>query len=410
MLEHLKTLSAGDRFWFWMCPEAGGDIPALLLQPLAEDPGMKKLNEQTQQLTLPLTASPFMGLGNVNSEGRFRFSGPLANATRLSALAGWVKQQVEPHPELARLKDSALLNISSAGTVRAIHEDPALWEGVPDVMVPGTLGESAMRLSRIRPGRPCWFWLAQNGPSNKPFLYLHAARKDPQGAAFAATVVRLRRRASSKGGEIRGLLQKTANGSVLLTTTDALEAGRAILHGLSEENAVLKALLSAALLVRTADGKVAEVIPYAPGQGDVSVDAAALESGSAGLELSGQTAVLEGLGEAGSKALFWFGISAEDDTPLLLLATDRDALKVAVKEAGKASKSVRGQVIRSKKGWLEFRTRTPYPGFITALGEWCRAHRPQWPALKTLTGARMICRNADGEIVDRQKNDNIWND
>lgn len=77
MLEHIKALSAGDRFWFWMCPEVKGSSPALIIQPLSADSGMKKLNEQTRQLSHPLTVSPFMGLGNVNSEGRFRFSGPL---------------------------------------------------------------------------------------------------------------------------------------------------------------------------------------------------------------------------------------------------------------------------------------------------------------------------------------------
>jgi hypothetical protein len=270
-------------------------------------------------------------------------------------------------------------------------------------MVSGTLEESAMRLGRLRPGRACWFWLAQNGPSDKPFLSLHPSRKDPQGKAFASAVVRLRRQATQRGVEIQGLLRKTTKGAVVLTTNDAIGEGRAILQALCETSEALREALSTCILARTQGGKFVQVVLV----GGSAKDA---DDVAGGVDLSGQAAVLEGLEEEGSKALFWFGVSAEEDTPMLMLSADRDALKAAVRGLGKPSKSVRGQVVRSKKGWLEFRTKTPYPGFINELGGWCRAHRSQWPALKSLTGSRMTCRNADGELVDRQRNDAIWND
>jgi len=399
----LSLLKTGERCWFWFCPQIVDPNPILLVQPFQTDPTMEKLQATASSLSPPMGAFISMGIMSVDLQGQLTLGGPGLTRRHLAQLASWADRHTSAHPALARLKNTTFINLNSSGEVQAVHKAPNLWSNLPDIVLPGTLAETAMRLGKLSVGRSCWFWLARNGPSDKPFLSLHPAKKDPQGAEFAKAVVLLRRQASRRGVEIRGLLRKIDPDSVLLITTDAIDEGHAILQELGEENADLKAALSACILIRTHNGRFAEVVL-------VGDDAADVDAVVGGLDLSGQVAALDGLADAGSKALFWFGISAEDDTPLLLLSTDRDALKGAVKGAGKASKSVRGQVVRSKKGWLEFRTRTPYPGFITALGGWCRAHRPQWPALKALTGARMICRNADGEIVDRQKNDTIWND
>jgi hypothetical protein len=107
-------------------------------------------------------------------------------------------------------------------------------------------------------------------------------------------------------------------------------------------------------------------------------------------------------------ALFWFGIVAQTNAPRLLISYKKDQLKQSVKALGETSKSIRGMVIVSKKGPLEFRAKTPYPGFITMLAAWAKEQYADWPAMKRLRKSRMRCKNEDGEVIDQQKDDAAW--
>lgn len=388
----LSQLAVGERFWFWLCTRVEGNHPVLLAQPLASDPGMTTLTAEARRAPLQLGAVPLTGLGSIGEDGHVRMSSPLASADQLAGLARWVRAEVDEHPGLARLKNTMFLNISPGGTVRAIHQEPDLWEGVPDALVPGSLAESAMRLARLKAGRSCWFWLAERGPDDSPHLYLHSARRDPEGAAFVDAVLQLRRKATGNGTELRGQLHRTEGGTLMFTSQDEVQGGLPIFQALMAANEPLAEALSSALLVQS--------------RGDTFIKIARIEAAGAGLDLSEQASVLSLLQSPSDKAMFW--LCSVKDTPHLLLSESRDGLKASVKSSGLKGESVRGQVVVSSKGWLEFRVRAPYPDFIEQLAAWALAHHAAWPALKRLRGARMTQRGNDGEIVSRQKNDNAW--
>ena len=109
-----------------------------------------------------------------------------------------------------------------------------------------------------------------------------------------------------------------------------------------------------------------------------------------------------------SKVLFWFGFLDGQSEPLLLLNQDKVALRDAVAAAGTWSRGVRGYLGLSKNGWPSFQARKPFPGFITALAGWVCTHAAQWPALHSLSGARMICRDTEGQIIDKQRDADAW--
>ena len=113
-------------------------------------------------------------------------------------------------------------------------------------------------------------------------------------------------------------------------------------------------------------------------------------------DFSPHIAVLEG----SDRAWFWF---CEE---LLLLDVDRESLKASIPDTDK--RSVYGQLHRSRHGWLEFRTRHPYPDFIGALSAWVTAHQQDCRQLEKLRFARMTRRNKSGDIIDRQRDDTAW--
>ena len=409
MLEHvskqLSRLNPGDRFWFWLCPEAS-DGPGLLIQTLNNDPGMKTLRQEIADITVPLTASPFVGLGNVNGDGRLRFGGPLASAQRLEELSTWVQKNVQEHPDLAHLKNSILVNISSKGLVRAVHENDSLWIDVPDVVVSGTLQHTASRLKRLPPEKTCWFWLAEFGPSNLPFLYVHAARKDPKGEEFAKEVNLFKRLATRNGLEIRGLAQKTKNGSLVLMTNESTEGGKVLLQAVTNANQQLAPFLDSTVLIRKEEGKLSEVVLSETTEN--KTDAPTEPSNPPSIDLSELSSILLELDEAREKALFWYGTVTAEDQPRLVIAMDKNTLKKSVKSLGPTNSSIRGLVVVTSKGPLEFRVKTPYPGFITSLAAWAKTNYANWPALKRLRKSRMRCKNEEGEVVDQQKDDAAW--
>ncbi len=390
--EKLGHLAVGARFWYWLCPQVSDGFPALVAQPLAEDPAMTALAGQTRDAPVPLGVVALTGLGHVDADGTLLLTSPLASAEHLAGLAAWVRATVGEHPDLSRLKNTALLNISAAGVVRAIHRDAGLWSGVPDAAAPGSLDETARRLSGLKPGRRCWFWLAQRGPGDAPFLYLHATRRDPDGEAFARSVLEFRRQATETGGELRGQLHRTAGGTLMFTTTDDISEGLTTCEALCRRHEGLRALLTGAVLAQSREGDF--------------VQTALVGAASGGADLSAHVAVLEALKDKGDQALFWLG--EVSGTPHLLLSSSRDDLKTAARALGEHGQSVRGSVVVSSRGWLEFRTRQPYASFIDHLAGWAGAHVSDWPALSRLRDARMTQRDDSGEIVDRQKNDDAW--
>ena len=73
-------------------------------------------------------------------------------------------------------------------------------------------------------------------------------------------------------------------------------------------------------------------------------------------------------------------------------------------------KTLNGKLVLDSKGRPEFRCRKTMPKFISTLAAWAVQHAKDWPSLKKLQGARMICKDAEGNIIDRQKDSDAWRD
>ncbi len=382
----LETLSVGDRFWYWLCVAVEDGHPMLLAQPMSAQ-GKAALEQYGRQIPIVRGGIPIIGLGNVADAGHIQLSSPLASAETLSALSAWVRAEVQEHAGLARLKNAQFINIINR-VVQAVHQDPALWEGVPDTIVPGSLDETIMRLQKVPPERSYWFCLAESGPGDKPFLNLQSHRRDPEGTAFAENLQQMRRKASRSGTEVRGILRKSKQGSLVFATPDALEGGLAIMNRLAAGNDVLKDLLDQALLMSSMGSRVV------------------LFQASPRLDLSEQSTVLNGLKDQGDQSYFWM-YEAENTTHLQLFS-DRDTFRALSQTIKVTGKNIKGRVVVSRSGWLEFRTRSPYPNFVDQLIHWATEHHAQWPALRRLHDARMTQRDKENNILDRQKNSEAW--
>ncbi|MFT5680267.1 MAG: hypothetical protein ACI8RZ_001173 [Myxococcota bacterium] len=127
---------------------------------------------------------------------------------------------------------------------------------------------------------------------------------------------------------------------------------------------------------------------------------------ASGVDLSAQVGVLDALGEA--PVAFWFADGGAGGS-MLLLAADNAALKALVQgNDHDGARTVRGRLTRSKKGFPLFQARKTFPGFVAALAGWVQAHHGAWPGLRALGGARMVVKNASGEIIDRRRDADAW--
>ena len=398
----LNKLMVGDRFWFWFCSDVEKGFPLFMAKGTELDPDMNQLQNDAKGIPLKLGGIPMMGLGNVANDGHIQLSCTMGSKSTLAALSVWVKENVSLHPEFARLKNAELFNISAQGLVRSIHKDDNLWSGVPDIIARGSLAESAQRLTKLKPEQNYWFWLAEKGPGDDPFLLLGPSKRDTEAESFVNQIVALRGRATGLGTEIKGVVQMSTGGTLLFSTEDDITECSSIMTALVNSEPTLTASLNNALVLHKKGAKIDQTFILSLPSAPVSKS----KPKSKAKDLSNQVEVLGALKSEDDKALFW--MCTVSGTTHLILSTDKDALKSSVKALGAAEKSIRGQVVVSSSGWLGFRIRSPYPGFLDELIEWTRSNHSDWPDLLRLKGARVMQIDGDKNIVDRQKNSAGW--
>ena len=352
---------------------------------------MKALKAEVEALPVPEGASLCLGFASVGKSGQLQFGSQAMSWAIFESLAMWATRHVDEYPDLSRLKNAVCLNINAQGIVVKKYENEGIWEAMPDPVVPGTIAETVHNLGRLRPDRDFWFYMSAGGTAEAPFLVLGSSKRDPEAVRFAKKISEVRRRFPNPDSTTRGVLRQLPSGGLVFTTSGDVAEAAAILSQLLEYYPEDLGVLQTARIIGITDGKFTQT-------------ATAADAPSK-LDLSAISEVLSGLG-GGDSALFWFREAAEDVAALLVMATDKDELKAAAKVAG--GDGVRGKVVVSKKGWLEFRVRKPAPGFIDALAAFVVSNHGDWPALRRLSGARMTQRSSDGDILDRQKNDDAW--
>ncbi|MFT5679944.1 MAG: hypothetical protein ACI8RZ_000849 [Myxococcota bacterium] len=363
----VRDLSPGHRAWFWLCPQAS---PGLLLAPLSDDPGMRTLKRAVSRVSVPEGAAPIIGLLTLDEDGRIDLGAPGLTADHLAGLAGWVKTHVADYPGLGLFCNTRGRVLDERFQVKGSLEDEDLWQGVPPFTAPGTLAAATQTLERLAVGQQAWFWATLAGPGGRPFLVVVSTAGDIDELNYEVRQVVKRTGKAVKN--LQGVITRLADGSLHMACSAAASKLKAIITGIQKAHGKrLPTLLRLTPERRTAD-------------------------------LSAQSAVLSGMaGEA--DALFWFSTEAPTT---LLLSTDKDSLREAAKATGKYG--IRGQVHRSRKGWLEFRIRQDHPELLPALARWTATHAADWPALKTIKGARVVARDAEGNPLARYRDDAAW--
>jgi hypothetical protein len=367
----------------------------LLIKSFKKDAKMKALKAEASGLPVPEGATLCQGFASVDNNGKVQFGSQSMSRSIFESLAKWATRHADEHPELCRLKNATAMNVNSHGVVVCIFESQETWASMPDPVVPGTIAETVHNLGRLRPGRDFWFYMSAGGRAAAPFLALGSSKRDPDGARFAKTVSEVRRRFPDPDSATRGVLRQLPSGALAFTTNGDVAEGAEILSQLLTHFPEALGVLEKGRVIGIVDGKFSETATAA--------DAAA--AAAPRLDLSELSAALKGLGE-GDGALFWFTESAENDDAYLVITMGKESLKAAAKAAG--GDGVRGKVVVSKKGWIEFRVRKAAPGFVNALAAFAGANLGDWPELQRLSGSRMTQRSSDGDILDRQKNDAAW--
>lgn len=254
---------------------------------------------------------------------------------------------------------------------------------------------TAMRIEKLTPGRACWFWLAQCGPEKEVSLYLHPIKRDPLAKTFVEKVQEKRKTFQQSGIEIKGQLQRTEKGTLLLTSPDPIAKCTELFTHLSSSSTILGQSLSNIVVVESKGGAPQKIKTWASPHATDNTD------------VSEQEAILTGITDSSGSVFFWLGVSESSKQPHLFLASDKPELRKTVNSTGKPS-GVSGEVVRSNKGYLIFRTQKPAESFLEDLSFWYKKHRIKNPGLRTLRKSRMIYKNSKGEILDRQKNDTLW--
>lgn len=389
--EQLERWRPGHRAWFWLCPSLDNTAPILLIRSLTADANMDKLCADVAGMG-SVDGPSFVGLASADEQGRLSFGGPGLSRRELGRLSEWVKHNVDDHPALARLKNAEFVHIDGDGVIAARAVEPALWQGVPDVAVSGTLSVYAQRLQKLKVGMNFWYWMTDSGPGKKPFLFVAQQRKDPSGERFAEQVGLLCRRSSALGQTHKGVLRQTDDGALLFSSQASSSRGVSILQSLIDAHPAEFAVLNGASVVRTSSGKF------------VDQQTVAAETGP---DLSRQSQLLEAL-DGDAPVFFWLTDAADSGAPMLVLETNKDALKAGAQAVGGKGNTLRGQLKRHKTGWIELRSSKTMPDVIAVLARFVHAHRSAWPVLDQLKGARMTQRDRAGEIISRQRNDAVW--
>lgn len=379
--QRLSDLSAGERFWFWFSP-AHQDCP-LMIERFAVPGGWRSLLEYAQAVPLPLGTPVCLGTASVTDTGTIQLGSPSFTEGMLPMLAKWVRAMVGENAQLARLNGAQFLTISVAGVVKKIFRDDALWEGLPMLPMPGSLGAAEASLRSLSEGSTHWFWMAE-GPTG-PLAVVVPADEEHSASRFGEQVLSGRIRAGKAAPNIRATARRLSSGPLLLVTEDPLER-------LGSNSAAWLASIGEVRLVQVVDKeikaarRIGAVLPASP--------------------LQAQLVALEKIAEGAAYA-FWFTTAAKDGKPQLLLEESREALKSLAIEAGGSGETTRGQV-RGAKWGVAFRARKGSADFLSQLAGWVEENRPQAPGLEALVGARLIIQDKNGDTVERFKNDAAW--
>ncbi|MEL6344474.1 MAG: hypothetical protein AAFV53_15250 [Myxococcota bacterium] len=369
---NLSKLRVGHRAWFWWCAEAD---PPLLLSSLRADPGAEKLKAQRDRIAPSPGALQSSGIASVGPDGALTLGGAGLTAASLWQLASWARPLLATHPELAMLRGTRMVEIEG-GYVIATHQDDALWEGFPEVVRPGSPQQTVERLDKLPPDRDAWFWATDAGPGHQPTLLLGSAWRDRDGSHFARQVVELRRQSPALGAQLRGILRKRKDDAVVFTAAQDVNHSLQILLPLLETP--LGEALRGATVAELRDGVLRAAAPlvHEEGPNDAPSDASAQEQ-------------LLARFDHGDRLSFWFTAADNADRPLLLLAERMSDLKPLVSAHRGSGRSVRGIVERTRRGWLHFQVKQPYPDFIVMLADWTARHIGRHPGLSALIGARL---------------------
>lgn len=361
----LQTLPAGARAWFWFCSSLDLTAPRLLIQPFNATGGEAALTQQAEALKPDRRAWSVRGFVVSDARGQLTFVSPEASLALLVQLAAWVKPNLDAHPELARLRSASAAMVSSDGRLGPRFTDPALWVGVPEVLVPDTLRASALALDGLLAGETARFCLADRGPAGRPAVVIVPTDSDAQGEDFVAAVRRLKRRSPRSGRMMRGIINSLPSGRICLSTSAPVSGWRAWAGGLTVEEPGLSALAKAPLLLLNG-GRIAGVQPR---------DEAEL------------TALFDGLKalKTARKGYFWFTDANASGAAMLLVGSSPDALRASARSHRGEGISVRGQVRLTDDG-LVFKAT---PGDFDLLVGFARTHSSRHPAMRLLRNAHL---------------------
>jgi hypothetical protein len=382
LASRLSSLAVGERVWFWYSAKSP-ELP-LLLEKFSDKNGMARLNKRATGLKLETGALVSMGIAVVTGTGELQFGSSHVNDQMLPHLASWVGKHVASYPALAHLSGAKGIKLSPRGKVLALYDDNSIWDGIPRIARPGSLGAHAAYLSDLEQGENAWIWMSEGASAQT--VAVVPISSDPDATEFGKQILSARRRSGvSSDPGIRGTVRRIKSGSLLISTNNDLDGvGPRLSAWLGELGEVLMVKLT----------------------GDEITEAKRIGGSSDAADLSTQVTALEAI-DGGATYLFWFSDKTKDGSSMLILEESRGALKARAMEVASDAPSFRGQVLKAKWG-LEFRSQKPAPDFLEMLAGWVSAHHDAWPALLSIVGARMTVRNKSGDILERYKDSNSW--
>ncbi|MEL6341969.1 MAG: hypothetical protein AAFV53_02475 [Myxococcota bacterium] len=209
----LTTLPAGARIWFWICAEAK-ETP-LLITRVSDDPDMAKLRDLSLAVTRSPLSAQVAGLGHCNEDGTIDLLAEGLDKTHLKVISRFVKNHLDDHPGLARIRGMRLLVLAEDGQqVEDVLHHPPLWEGVPTVAAPQTAAATVRVLEDSAPGAQLRLWMTLTGPGGAPFVTHTDINADPDGKILNAQI-RAALRRGAKGRGQRAIYTHRAEGRTL---------------------------------------------------------------------------------------------------------------------------------------------------------------------------------------------------
>ena len=389
----LGNLSAGDRAWFWFCSQIKDEHPFLMITPFSSG-SPESMYDAAGTIPLEPGVIPAVGVAAVGSDGRLGMASMFVDEGDLERFASWTKKHIVQHPNLNRLYNATLIKISEQGKILARHEDQALWEGIPKPTVAGTTAAELQILSKFKPGRKAWYWMTDKGPDGRPFFMAKPSKVTPE--KFAEEVNQMQLRIPEEGRTAYGYVEVNAKNVLVFTSQTDADEGMEILAMLRKEYASDVASLQNARFLQVNGSRIIKV--GRTGRTTANpVDSI----------LADVAKNLRGMDEQSKNFAFWFTDSDKSKKPMLIISEDKAQLKAWAASIGGQGKTLRGVVKLSPKGWIEFRTKSPYPDLVVQIAGFVAAHHHKHNELRKLKGARVIQKQGE-ETVDRQKNDAAW--